>query len=311
MNRRKRTLPAVVVGVAAFASFFLIVQTILASSSSPLQSQVKVGNAAPSASSVILNGGASINLTANTTTPINVTAIWSDANGCNDIKNGTETTMVYRTGVGSSTCIGSASNLNCYVATVLTASSTCTGQGTSVNTTTTFNIYYLAQATDASSSFSSDSWIATMDVTDPSGATGTADSATTSLITLNAINVTTSSINYGTLAASSTSASAQTTTVQNAGNSSTSLELSATAFSSTAATFATSSQHYATSSFTYGTADTAISDVASQVSGFLLTSPTTTVTHVAGDIFWEVGVPAGTASGTYNATTTFLSLFHS
>jgi hypothetical protein len=308
---RKR-LAIVFVVAAAVLSVFLVIQTIYATS---ITSTVVVGAATPSITGVNINGTnpSTITLTANATTSINVEATISDNNGCGDITVGTATILLYRSGVGSSTCFSAPNNLNCYTATAFTASSTCSA-GT-VNTTTTFNVYYFAQATDASSSFPGQNWIATVDFTTPDNTTGTTDSthATSSNVisTLTAINVTTSSINYGTLSASSTTGSVnQVATTTNAGNSSTSLQLSAAAtLTNGVNVIATSSQAYSTSTFTYPGTSTALTASPVTVSGFVLTSPTTT-TNVAQPTFWGLLIPNGTATGTYNGTNQFTALFH-
>ena len=302
---RKRFLPSVaIISSAAVLASFLVVSTIFGAS---IPSSVTVGNAAPTVSSVVVNGGSSITLTPNTTTAVSVTATIADNNGCGDVTGGTTTVLLYRANIGSSTCLTSQSSLNCYLATAFTASSSCAGNA--VNTTTTFNLQYFAQATDGSSTFSGVGWRATVVFKDPSNATGSFDSATTTLNSLTAINITTSSINYGTLAASSTSGGTnQTTTITNAGNTSTTLQLSGTALVSGGTSIATSSQHYATSTFTYGGGEQLLSGSAAAVSGFLLTAPTST-TNVAGTIFWGVSVPAGSPTGTYTGTSTFTSVY--
>lgn len=304
MKDKRKAISLVVLLAIAIAGFFLVERSILASS---LNSSVTVGAATPTVSSVTITPSAPIVLTANTTTPINVTAIIADNNGCAALDNGTRTIELYRTSLAA-TC--AASNLNCYTATVFTATSSCSG-GTSENVTTTFNVYYFADATDASSSHSTDSWQATMSVTSNAGTTSTASSATTSLQTLTALNVTEAAINYGSLSASSTSPSSQTTTISNVGNSTTTLQLSGTAFVAGSNNFATSSQHYATSSsFTYGTGDNTLQQSATTFTNFILATPTTT-TAVSNFVYWKLNVPAGTATGTYTATTTFSSLWHS
>ncbi len=308
MRGKKKALLFVFAYFVLVASLFLVDQTIYASSTSTLQSSVVVGPATPTITSLAISP-APIVVIASTTTPIYVTAIIGDNNGCSSLTNGTETIELYRTTKGS-TC--TQNNLNCYTATAFTATSSCVGAGTSFNTTTTFNVYYFADSTtDASSSYPSDSWRATISFTSPENTTNTADSATTSLGILNAINVSEASISYGSLAASSTSPTSVTTTIANVGNSSTTLNLSGTNFVSGSNNFATTSQHYATSSgFTYGTGDTALTDSPTAAAGFLLASPTTTST-VSSYEYWKVSVPAGTATGTYNATSTFASVFHS
>jgi hypothetical protein len=200
--------------------------------------------------------------------------------------------------------------LDCYQATAFTASSTCSGG--SQTATTTFALQYFAQATDASSSFPSDSWRATVVFRTPDAATGTADSPGVTLNTLTAINITTSSVNYGAITANAnTGAIDQVTTTTNAGNSSTSLQLAASAtLTSGANVIATSSQGYSTSIFSYPGTSTALTGSAVTVNGFLLTSPTTT-TNVASPVYWGLGVPNGTPTGTYTGTNLFQALFHS
>ncbi len=273
-------------------------------------SSVTVGNSAPTVTGITINGGNTITLTPNTTTSVSVFATVTDNNGCADITNGTVTIMIYRNGLTSSTCFSTADNQNCYRATVFNTTSSCST--TNTNTTTTFGVFYFANATDASSSlgFSGQGWRATMRFTDQNGATSTADSPTTTLSTLNAINVTTASINYGTLGANTnTGATNTTTTITNAGNSSTSLQLSASqTLTSGSNVIATSSQVYSTSSFTYPGTSTALTGSAVQVNAFALVTPTTT-TNVASNIFWGLNVPNGTPTGTYTGTNVFSALF--
>ena len=270
---------------------------------------VVIGNSAPTVTNVVLNGAAAITLTANTTTAVSVNATISDNNGCSDITGGTTTVMIYRSSVTSSTCLTTASDLNCYRATVFTASSTCSS-GTQ-NTTTTFNVYYFANATDASSSFSSQNWIATVIFRDPSNATGSEDATGQELNTLTALDVTTSSINYGTLSASSTTGGTnQITTSTNAGNSTTTLRLSAVnTLTSGSNSIVTSSQKYASTTFTCcGNGPIDLTDTPVTFAGLVLTTPTTT-TNVAQEVYWGLSVAAGTATGTYNGTNLFTALF--
>ena len=272
-------------------------------------STVIVSNAAPTVSNVVLNNATSIVLTANATTVIRVTADITDNNGCSEITDATATIMLYRANITSSTCRTSANNQNCYVLTQYTATSSCSASVT-VLTTSTFGVYYFAQATDASSSNSGTNWIATVIARDTGNTTGTADSGTSELLTLTALDVTTSSLNYGTLAASSTTGSTnQNATSTNAGNSSTTLQLSANStLTSGSNSIPTSSQRYSTSSFTFQGTSTALTASPATVSGFLLTVPTST-TNVARTTFWGLIIPAGTATGTYNGVNLFTSLF--
>jgi hypothetical protein len=96
--------------------------------------------------------------------------------------------------------------------------------------------------------------------------------------------------------------------VKNAGNSSTTLQLSGTALTLGLNEIATSSQHYATSSFTFGGSEQVLSGTATAVSGFLLTSPTSTNT-VSSLTYWGIQVTTGKPTGTYSGVNTFTAVF--
>lgn len=297
-----------------FATLGLDGGALIAYGGSTATTTVTITNAAPTVSSVNINGTnpATITLTPNTTTNVNVEATVTDNNGCTDINAGTTTILLYRSAFTSSTCLsnGGADASNCYLATVFTASSTCSTSN--IISTTTFAVQYYARATDASSSFASNNWQATVIFKDPSNATGSADSSnngtTNDFATLTGINVTTSSINYGSLGPGTTSA-VSTTTVSNVGNSSSTLQLSAsTILTSGGNTIAADYQHYATSSFTWGTADVHLSTTSAAIAGFTLTAPTSAVA-ITGNVFWALQPPAGTATGTYAGVNQFTSVF--
>ena len=306
-KKRKERVRAFFYGaLLVFGGFFLLPIAFAVN----LTSQVIVGNALPTVSGVAVNAGANITLTTNATTAIAVNATVTDNNGCSDILNGSSTILLYRSGITSSTCMTGANNANCYLATAFTSTSSCQSSVT-INTTTTFGVYYFANATDASSSFNANTWLATVVARDGSNSTGTADLATgVEVLTLTGINVTTSSVNYGSLSANSdTGAVNQMTTSTNAGNSSTTLQLSAqSTLTSGANSISTSSQHYSTSTFTYAGTSTALTAVAVTVPGFLLTAPTST-NNVQQVVFWGLAVPSGAATGTYTGTSVFTSLF--
>jgi hypothetical protein len=263
------------------------------------------GNAAPVVSAVSVNDGNPITLIPNTTTSVSVHFTVTDTNGCSDVfTGGAVTSTLFRSGV---TAACAASNLSCYITGSVTHN--CSG-GSSAQATTTLALYYFADATDASSTYPSDTWQASISVRDTAGATSTASSSGVELNTLTAINVPTASLNYGTLSPSTnTGGTNQNATTTNAGNSSTTLQLSSLAtLTSGANSISTSSQHYASSTFTYGGGEQALSGTAATVSGFTLTSPTST-TNVARSTFWGIAIPAATPTGTYSGTNVFSALF--
>jgi hypothetical protein len=319
MEKKTRVAEILLVGAIVAVSMGMVVATVFqdvqlawgAGSSQTASSTVVVANAAPAVSSVSLNGGSSITLTANATTSVSVNSTVTDFNGCSDITNGTSSVLVYRSGITSSTCNGAQSDKSCYKLTTFTATSSCSN-GVTLTTTSTFGVYYFADATDASSSYGPQNWTATVLVTDGAGATstGSLDATGVELLTLTAINVTTSSLNYGTLSASSTTGSVnQTATSTNAGNSSTTLRLSVNStLTSGINSIATSSQAYATSTFTYPGLSVPLTASPVTVTGFFLTQPTSTA-NVQQTTFWGLQVPAGTATGTYSGVNLFTSLF--
>ena len=260
-----------------------------------------------------LNGGSNIVLVPNATTSVSVSATINDTSGCSAITGGTTTILLYRSGVTSSSCLTGSGNgyspsLNCYIATAFTASSTCSSNA--VNATTTFGVYYFAQATDASSSFPSQNWMATVNFTDTSKVTASQDSVGHALLTMTALNVTPSAINYGTVNPNTdTGLKNQSTTVQNVGNASSTFQVSGTALASSTNTIATSSQHYATGTFTFGGSEQQLNGSPTTISGFFLTSPTST-SAVSGPLYWGVGIPSGVTSGTYSGTVTLTSIFN-
>ncbi len=266
---------------------------------------VPVANSAPTVSSVVLNAGSPITLTANATTSFNINFTVTDTNGCTDVfDSGNTTTTVFRSGVGGG-C--TADNKNCYtVSTVITDDCITSNSGSA---TATVNIYYFAQATDASSSFAADNWQAKVQAKDAGGLNSSSTSSGVELNTLLAISVSPTTTNYGSVAAGSNSGSTnQTSTISNVGNSSSTLQVSGTALTNGPNTIATSSQHYATSTFTFGGLEQILSGVAATVSGFTLIGPTTT-TAVSRNTFWGVTIPGGSPTGTYSGTNTYTAVF--
>jgi hypothetical protein len=273
---------------------------------------VAAGNIIPTVTSVSVNNASSVVLIPNATTSVNVNAVVADDNGCSDITNGTTTILLYRSSITSSTCLTAQNNLNCYKLTAFTASSTCSVG--SINTTTTFDLWYFADATDSSSSFPNDDWQSTVIFKDVNGGIGSGDSVGGSgppdVLTLTAINVTTSSINYGTVGQGADTGSVnQVATTTNAGNSSTTLQLRALqTLTSGADSIPTSSQRYSTSSFTFPGTSTALTESLVTVSGFFLVPPTST-NPVQQPTFWGLSVPATSTQTTYYGTTVFSSLW--
>jgi hypothetical protein len=253
------------------------VDNIVFAVTSTIESRIQVGNTAPTVSSVVVNNADPIILLSNDTKAVNVTAILTDNNGCSDIQLNSSTILLYRSGITSSTCNITQNNLNCYKATAFNATSSC-NSSTTLNTTTTFNVWYFADATDSSSSYSGQGWKATVTAQDASSSSATADSPAVQMNTLLAITSPTQSINYGSiLQGENTSSTNQQAFVQNAGNATNTLLISGTAMTSTSTSdvVPTSSQHYATTTFTFSSTGTeqVLSSTLQTVAGFIISNP--------------------------------------
>ncbi len=251
----------------------------------------------PSVTSVNLNGGSAITLLPNTTTTIYVNFTVTDASGCSDVfTSGNVTTTIYRSGV-LGTC--SLDDLNCYR--VTTSTHNCSG-GSTANGTSTFDVYYFAQATDGTSAFPSQYWEALVEARDGSNNTTTATSTGVDVNGLLAIELVTSTINYGSLNPTSTMGAVnRLIPIRNVGNSSNTIQVYGSALKKGSNSIATSSQHYASSSFVFGGNEGQISNTATTISG-LTVLPHTSVLNTIGS--WS-GVTALPSTLLYHAVAGF------
>lgn len=279
-----RRLGASLLAAISLVSAGAFLRTLLAATN---PTQVTIGNTGPSVTVDNLNGGSAITLIENSTSSITVSFTVTDHNGCADVlTSGNVTTTVYRSGTtGGSSC--TANTANCYR--VSTSTHSCTSSA-SANATATVNIYYFADATDSSSSYPSQDWVADVAIRDGTGATSSATSTHRELNTVTGIGLGTSTINYGRLPENTdTSSTNQIVTVKNTGNSSATLQLSGNALTSAPNSIATSSQHYATSSFTFSATSSALSSTPTAVTGFTAAAPPLTV--------WQTGTALPTNIG--------------
>jgi hypothetical protein len=258
----------------------------------------------------VVNGGSAINLNANATTPVTVATTITDYNGCSDFSGSTETVALFRGDIASSSCITSSTPnpLICYASNTFTTS-TCPNGGYTANATTTFNVQYFASPTDnANYSYYNKGWQGAVVITNPARMSNSSTSATTTLISLEAISSTPASIGYGSLAPGQVNNPSVTTTISDVGNTSTTFQFSAqqSLFNGTTL-LATSSQQYGTSAgFGYGTGSS-LSSTAVTLAGVTVPAPTSTNLD-ATNIFWLLQVPTGTPTGTYNGTNIFTGL---
>jgi hypothetical protein len=254
-------------------------------------------NSLPTASSVSVDSGASsITLTEGTTKSVSCVGTVTDTDGYTNISS--VKADFFRTSVG----IGSALDDNDHYR--LSGDSQCVpsgGSGNSETYTCAFSIQYFADATDAGSPNSSDTWTCTMTPTDSVG-DGTTASDTIEMDSLIALDVT-SSISYGSVNPNSdTGASNQSVTVTNTGNRDMDPQISGTTMSSGGDTIAVGQQKYFGSSFTYASSGTALSTTPTAIN---LTLPQRTSGAVTATVYWGIGIPNGTPAKSYTGTNTF------
>ena len=263
------------------------------------------GNFAPTVSVVDVSP-APITLTENGTTTVTVTATISDDDGCDDVfTSGSIFAVLYRSGVsGAGSCSADANN--CYRGITLTdVGSTCTGGAdTQGDASGTVQVWYIAEATDASSTFSGETWQAEVIAADAANATSSAvDGSPPELSTLLAINVT-ASINYGTLTPNTTSTT-QTVTITNTGNfNSTDANFSGVNLEDGGNSIVVTSQRYSTTTNEFWDYMDFTLDGTPTFRELNIAKGTATGTPSTQDHFWAIQIPNGTPVGTYNGTTT-------
>ena len=288
---------------------FGALQFVLADGSS---TAVVVQNAAPSVSAVDLTANP-ITLTENTSTTVTITATVTDSNGWDDVfTSGTILATVYRSGLAAtSSC--SADENNCYRNVPLAeVGNTCTGgSDTTGDASGTIPLWYFAEATDASSTYPTETWQVAVTARDATGDSGTStDSTPPELNSLYALNVT-SAINFGTVPpGTNTGATNQPATTTNTGNFKIDIEFSGTDMSSGGNTLTAAQQKYATTSATYASLAYTLSTSPTS-KDVNLTKTTASGSPIATTTYWGIAVPNGQATGTYSGTNTFTAIFSS
>jgi hypothetical protein len=137
-------------------------------------------NQTPGVGTITFNGGNNITLVESATTTVTATATVSDGNGYTDIAS--VTGKIYRSGV-TSDC--SDDNNNCY------SNSACATSSCSVNSCTatcSYNVWFHADPTDASSSYPTQNWEAWIKAVDKQNASSSATSSGVEMNTLYAFD---------------------------------------------------------------------------------------------------------------------------
>jgi hypothetical protein len=305
-----------------------------------------VGNVAPTVSSgdISLNGGSNITLSVDgaETTGFTLDFTLSDANSCVNAASSPEITRyevaLHRSGVGTSTCTGLAGSYNpnnCYPSGVATTSwnLNCTASSTSCGGPTdptkvfncTFPLWYVADPTDATALYATNTWVAAISGVDDNNATGTMviGSSPVELISFPAIDLITAEIPYGTLEpGDNTGSLTATTTIRSVGNTGlnqniegeamcTNFSVGSPCVSSASSTIPDFKQEFATSSVAYGSGFD-LSSSTPQLLALKVQKTTATTTPNTGVTYWGIEVPVSiTLAGAYTGLNTFYAVISS
>lgn len=263
-------------------------------------------NNVPSVSSVLLNNGDNINLTENTTTPINWTATITDIDGYADISS--VVGKVYRSSVANAEECTPNDN-NCYSA----ASCSLSGcSGSSCTATCSINMQFHADPTD-SGTYAAQYWLAWVKATDSSSAENSAFSANdiTDVNSLIALNVS-SPLAYGTLLpGENTGSSNATTTITNTGNITIDGEVSGTDLCSdyptcSGVTIQVSNQKYSLNGFTYTSGGISLSTTPSGLQ-INLAKPSSAPSNSTASLYWGIALPSQIGAGNYTGANSIIA----
>jgi len=302
-----------------------------------------VNNVAPTLdiSSVSINGGLDITLTEGVEqTGYTLTFTTVDANSCVNYNNEPEMVgyqvSLLRTGVGTSTCNGTAGAYNpnnCYPSGVATTTwnLSCTASSTSCggdNTnpyqpwSCTFPLWFLTDPTDEDSPFNGQFWAASIAGVDDNNATGSTLIGTNvvRVMSLPALDLLTAQIPYGALEPGDDSGTLNaTTTVVSVGNTGINQNLEGESMcpgfavgspcgSNASSTIPENRQEFATSSLSYGSGID-LSSTTPQLLESRIRKSTTTSALSSGITYWGIAVPAEiTVSGAYTGLNTFYAV---
>lgn len=254
----------------------------------------------PVISNLSLNLDADIALTEGATTTVYASSTISDDNGYQDIVHASST--IFREGVGA---LCSPNDNNCYQV----SSSSCVYSncaGTSCTLQCRADLQYIAEPTDAGSTYASQSWFARLFLRDSTGLTALATSSAIDVLTLRGLQIGTPDIDFGSLSAGGDTGSVNAqTTIVNTGNTPIGIQVSGTDLAG-GVSIPVGSQKYATSTFAYGTCSICqfLTGSATNVD-VSLAKPTATTTPVSSDIYWGISVPNGTDATVHTGTNTF------
>ncbi len=255
------------------------------------ETTAEVGNVAPTASNVVLNGAADIDLSSGSTKDVSVAADVSDNNTCTDITG--VSANIY---VSGESCDTSNDN-TCYFNISCDVSDCTDGGDTSATASCSTGLWFHANP---------DNWLATVTVTDSNNATGTDDSPTRAVNSLLAINVP-GSIGYGTLNPSDDST--VSSDVTNHGNVAIHSSIKGTDMTSGSDSIAVAQQKYDLTSGTYAELSTTLGSGDKSLLVDLSKPTDNSPSNSADIVYWGLEVPAGTPDhADYSGTNTYTAV---
>lgn len=272
----------------------IVLKEIMADTALP---SVTVGNANPTIGTIILNGGNAITITENTTVTVSGTTTISDNNGYNDIISATGTLFLNNT----STSCSSDPNW-CYP---ISACVTSSCSDLSCVVTCSASVWFVAEPSTASSSYSTKAWQMNITVKD-SASSATSGTTSQELNVASYIDVGTT-IPYSTVSPGATSSNISVNAT-NTGNYHIDVELSGVNMTTGGATasIAVGQQHYSSSTigiWSSATQSTALTGAAAWYD-LVLVKPTATTSNSADLLYWVISIPTTTLPGYYTGTNT-------
>lgn len=277
----------------------LVLKEIMADTAAP---SVTVGNAVPTMGTIILNGGSAITVTENNYVTVSGTTTITDNNGYYDITSATATLYLNNT---TTPC---SSNPNwCYI---ISSCATSSCDGLSCILTCSADVWFVAEPSTASSSYSTRAWQMDVTIKDSSNS---ATSGTTSqeLNVASYIDLGTT-IPYSSVTPGATSSNINLNAT-NTGNYHIDVELSGVNMETGGATssIVVGQQHYSSSTigiWSSATQSTALSGSPSWYD-VALPKPTATTSDSVEVLYWVISIPTSTLPGYYTGTNTIGAVY--
>jgi len=260
--------------------------------------QVTVGNAASTLETITLNSNSAITVTENTYVTISGTTTVSDSNGYADIVSATSVLFLNNTTTG---CFSGDSDPNwCYY---ISSCATSSCEGLTCVLTCSADVWFIAEPSDASSSYADYAWQMDITVLD-SGSNATTATTSQELNTAAYLDFSTST-DYSTVNPGATSSNV-TTNATNTGNYHIDIQFSGVDMQTGGATASidVGQQKYSSSTIGDWTTEGVALSVTPTTYDLTLPKPTATTSNSIDDVYWVISIPTSTSPGIYTGTNT-------